>query len=107
MPNDPISLSEAVKHSFLNRAEVEQSESCACFYCFSRFASSEIRLWTDSDDPEEGSALRKDTGIYNGVTAICPKCENDSVIGSASGYDLSDEFLRLLHDYWHVAKPPA
>jgi hypothetical protein len=109
MDTTPKSPSNAVAHSFQNRAEVERSESCACFHCFARFAPSEIRLWTDSDDPsdEDPGALRPDTDTFRGATAICPRCGYDSVIGSASGYELSDDFLHLLHDHWHTTKQPG
>jgi hypothetical protein len=33
-------------------------------------------------------------------TAMCPRCGIDSVIGSASGIDLTPEFLRKMHDFW-------
>jgi hypothetical protein len=70
---------------------------------------SEIRLWSDSDDPndEDPGALRPDTAAFRGMTAICPHCRYDSVIGSASGYELSDAFLHLLHDTWHTSKHAA
>jgi len=95
--------SQAVDHSFENRAELERSESCACFNCFAKFSPSEIRLWTDSDDPndEDPGALRADSDQHKGLTAICPSCEDASVIGSACGYQLTDDFLHLVHDYWH------
>ena len=109
MATSPISPSHAITHSFQNRAEVERSESCACFYCYARFAPSDIRLWTDSEDPndDDSGALRDDTSTFRGVTATCPRCQVDSVIGSASGYDLSDDFLHLLHAHWHVIKHDA
>jgi hypothetical protein len=101
-PNSP----HAIAHSFQNRAEILASESCACFHCFARFSPADIHYWTDSDDPEWGDrgAREPDFARYPGQTATCPFCKVDSVIGSASGYDLADEFLRSLHDYWHVAK---
>ena len=104
MDTSPVSPSHALTHSFQNRAEVERSESCACFHCYARFAPTDIRLWTDSDDPndEDPGALRDDAAPFRGMTATCPRCEYDSVIGSASGYKLSDDFLRLLHDHWHT-----
>src|SRR5262245_35128668 len=109
MSTTPVSPSHAVAHSFQNRAEVERSESCACFHCYARFSPADIRLWTDSDDPndEDPGALRDDTDRFRGTTAICPRCEYDSIIGSASGYELSDDFLRLLHDHWHTTKHDA
>ena len=107
MDTTPISPSHAVAHSFQNRAEILASESCACFHCFARFPPADIRYWTDSDDPDYGDwgPAEPDFVRYPGQTATCPFCKVDSVVGSASGYDLSDAFLRSLHDYWHVTKP--
>ena len=73
----------AHKHCSKHRLEIERSKGCACFYCSQRFEPREIEEWTD-----EGS------------TAMCPRCEIDSVIGSASGYVLSDAFLQRMHNYW-------
>jgi hypothetical protein len=33
-------------------------------------------------------------------TALCPKCGIDSVIGSASGFPISKEFLHEMCEYW-------
>jgi uncharacterized paraquat-inducible protein A len=59
---------EAHKHSLRNRAEIEASAICDCFYCFAIFPSSDISEWVD-----------------DGQTAICPRCGIESVLGSASG----------------------
>ena|SRR5581483_11181023 len=105
-PNNPA---HAIAHSFRNRAEILASESCACFLCFSRFTPADIRYWTDSDDPGWGDfgPGEPDFVRYPGQTATCPFCKVDSVIGSASGYDLSDDILHSLHDYWHTQKHNA
>src|SRR5688500_6759925 len=99
MSTPRITLAPALTHSVGNRAEVERSESCACFHCYARFAPSEIRLWSDSNDPddEDPGGVRDDSSPFRGLTATCPRCEVDNVIGSASGYELSDDFLRELH----------
>ena len=104
--SSPISLSHAVGHSFKNRTDLERSESCACFYCYARFTPAEIRDWEDSDDPEWGDDGHEQPDLvrFPGLTAICPFCERDSVIGSASGYEITDQFLHSLHNYWHVSK---
>jgi hypothetical protein len=44
---------------------------------------SEIEEWTDE-----------------GKTAMCPRCGIDSVIGSASGFPMSSNFLRQMHSHW-------
>jgi hypothetical protein len=73
----------AHRHSIRHRSELERSTFCGCFYCLSIFSPSEIIGWID-----------------DGQTAICPKCPVDSVIGSASGYPITTEFLKRMHDYW-------
>ena len=99
-------IAQALPHTVNNRDEVLRSEFCACFYCLARFPPSEIYLWSDSDDPEDEDpgALREDSNGFAGTTAICPRCECDAVLGSASGYALTDEFLRELNQYWYGGK---
>lgn len=71
----------AHEHAFRQREELEQSDGCACFYCFKTFPSTEITTWVDDNK-----------------TAICPCCGMDSVIGSASGYPLTKAALRRMHN---------
>ena len=73
----------AHKHSIRHRTELEKSTLCGCFYCLSIFPPSEITEWID-----------------DGQTAICPKCPVDSVIGSASGYPITTDVLKRMHDHW-------
>jgi len=73
----------AHKNCSRHRSEIERSERCGCFYCLESFLPGEIKDWTDDD-----------------TTAMCPRCGIDSVIGSASGFSLSEEFLRRMHHYW-------
>ena len=70
-------------HSLNNREELAKSGVCGCFCCLATYPPSEIVEWIDE-----------------GQTAICPKCPVDSVIGSASGYPITVEFLQRMHDYW-------
>jgi len=73
----------AHKHSSNHRSELEKSDLCGCFQCLAIFPPSEITDWWD-----------------DGQTAVCAKCGIDSVIGSASGYPITTEFLRRMHDHW-------
>ena len=70
----------AHKHSIFHKSEIMKSDICGCFYCLEIFPPSKIEEWTDQDlnDKEE--------------TAMCPKCAIDSVIGSASGFQLQKNF---------------
>jgi hypothetical protein len=66
-------LAERIRH----RDEILGSEVCGCFYCPAVFPPSKIKEWVDTKD-----------GI--GQTALCPKCDIDSVIGSNSGLKTSN-----------------
>jgi hypothetical protein len=78
-----LTLRAAHKHCIRHRAELEASEICGCFYCLSTFSPSAISEWID-----------------DGQTALCPKCPVDSVLGSASGYPITRNFLQRMHDYY-------
>ena len=73
----------ANKHCSNHRFEIERSEICGCFYCMSVFPPGEIVEWIDA-----------------GQSALCAKCEIDSVIGSASGYPITREFLEQMYAHW-------
>jgi hypothetical protein len=80
-------LESAHKHSSDHREEILASELCGCFYCGKNFTPAEIKEWIDQQK-----------GV--GTTAICPGCGTDSVIGSASGFPLTPEFLQQMRDRW-------
>jgi hypothetical protein len=73
----------AHEHCRLNRAELERSEICGCFYCMTIFPPEKIVEWID-----------------DGQSAMCSNCPVDSVIGSASGYPITKEFLERMHAHW-------
>jgi hypothetical protein len=78
-------LKEAHKHSIRHREEIAASERCGCFYCLAIFEPAAITDWVDEHD----------------VTALCPKCGIDSVIGTASGFPIADfEFLTAMKEHW-------
>ena len=74
------------KHSFKNKEEVLNSAKCACFNCF--------RIY----DPKEiDTVLTEDDGKG---TVLCPYCLVDMVIGGASGFELTDELIDAVADYY-------
>ena len=81
-------LDAAHRHSSRHRKEVEASAVCGCFYCLKTFEPAEIEEW-----------------LSEGVgTALCPRCAIDSVLGSATGYPVTDPaFLRAMHERWFRA----
>ena len=54
------------------------------FICLAEFEPEAIADWVDE----------------SGVTALCPKCGIDSVIGSASGFPITRDFLEQMRKHW-------
>jgi Zn finger protein HypA/HybF involved in hydrogenase expression len=80
----PADLETAHRRSLYQRAEIERSEVCGCFYCRRTLQPDEIVQWTDGE-----------------TTAWCPHCGIDSVLGSASGFPVtSAAFLDAMHRRW-------
>lgn len=77
-------LEAAHKHCGQHRAEIESSRLCGCFHCLATFAPEEIVEWCDEGE----------------VTAICPRCDIDAVLGDASSYGIDAEFLDAMHEHW-------
>lgn len=78
-------LDAAHRHSSNHREALQQSHVCGCFYCCSTLSAAEVEEWLDDEDG----------------TALCPRCGIDSVIGSKSGYPVSDQhFLKAMHQRW-------
>ncbi|MDO4511796.1 MAG: YqiA/YcfP family alpha/beta fold hydrolase [Bacteroidales bacterium] len=78
-------LKAAHKASFKNEESIRQSKICACFHCLEKFAPSEVAFMEEYDGQQ---------------TAWCPKCGIDAVLGDASGYPITDEFLKKMHNLW-------
>ena len=76
------------EHSSNHREELIRSDLCVCFYCLEVYSPSEITDWVDEDEHGVGQC------------ALCAKCGIDSVIGSASGYPITKDFLRTMHLHW-------
>jgi hypothetical protein len=81
----------AHKYSSNHRAELEKDRICGCFDCLRIFSPSEIEEWVP--ETMDGEC----------VTAVCPYCGDDSIIGESSGYPITKEFLKKMHDKWMKA----
>ena len=75
-------LEEARTHSEDNELEILSSTECGCFFCRSHFPARAVSDWD-----------------YEGhhAHAICPECGMASVIGDASGYPITKEFLKEMN----------
>ena len=74
----------AYEHASRHRRELEAGELCGCFYCLAVFPPAAIDSWLD-----EGEG-----------TALCPRCRIDAVVGAASGYPITLEFLKAMRAHW-------
>lgn len=70
--------------SFSNKEQIEKSEKCGCFFCGEIFSPSEITDYLPDEPP----------------TAECPFCHTDSVIGDASGFPITKDFLKKMKKRW-------
>lgn len=70
--------------SIRNKRQLEQSKLCGCFSCCEIFPPSEITDYISDEEP----------------TAECPYCHIDAVIGDASGFPITEEFLREMMHRW-------
>ena len=66
-----------------HRAQIDASSLCGCFCCLSTFQPKKIETWIDDE-----------------TMALCPFCEIDAVIGDASGYPITKEFLSEMCEAW-------
>ena len=72
----------AHEYCMFNRRLLEHDKRCGCFHCLKVFDTKELE-WVDFD-----------------LTALCPYCGIDAVIGETAGYPLTEEFLQKMRDYW-------
>jgi hypothetical protein len=77
-------LKTAHKHSSDHRSEIEASEVCGCFSCERTMPPSDVEEWEDDEE-----------------TALCPHCSVEALIGSASGFPVTEpEFLGAMKRHW-------
>jgi hypothetical protein len=79
----PEDINSAHAHCTHNNQEIKYSKVCGCFFCLEIYPSTEVISWID-----------------NNLTALCPRCSIDSVIGDASGYEISKILLSEMKKHW-------
>jgi len=82
-----LDVVRAHAHSIDHRNLLARSDNCGCFNCLEVFGADTITEWTDVVNGE-------------GVTALCPRCGLDAVIGSASGFPIERGFLDAMRTRW-------
>ena len=95
MKKDP-KLIDIHSHAANNEIEILKSKTCSCFFCRQTYSARLVNDWINDE---------------RGVTAICPECGMDAVVGDASGIPLDKTLLKEMNlayygeDY--MAKHPA
>jgi hypothetical protein len=91
-------LLAAYRHTMKNRAELASSSSCGCCACMEIFAPAEVVAWTGLDMNDFNNPQAVDAATVE--TAVCPRCGNEALIGSSSGYEISPQFLSQMNQAW-------
>jgi hypothetical protein len=86
-PAELAGFQAAARRASLHRAELEAAGTCACYFCFKKFATGTIKTWVDGNQ-----------------TALCPHCGLDAVLGGGDGLRIDDRFLRRLHQHYFASR---
>lgn len=73
-------------NSIYNKEDLQNVNKCGCFYCLKIYDPKEIKEWLSENNGKE--------------TALCPYCYIDSVIPESDEYELSEQLLKEMYDYW-------
>jgi hypothetical protein len=76
----PLDAYRLPRHMHHNRAEIEEAGLCGCISCEQIFQHYEIERWVGA-----------------GVTAVCPRCDAATVVGSGAGFELTPQLLHRAH----------
>lgn len=76
---------EAQKEAYLYSEKVRVSRLCGCYHCLNTFTRWDIKEWVED--------------IYVHAVPLCPFCQQDSVIGDAHGYPITEELLKEIRNY--------
>ena len=80
-------LINAQRSSINNRDRLMASVSCGCFSCETLMLANGIRDWKMEEDGR--------------LTAVCPYCGEETVIGDDAVYPMKKEFLREMKRFWY------
>ncbi len=90
---------EAHKFCTNHSDKLKKDSSCGCFHCLAIFSPDKIERWM-RDKKKVGKGSIEMWRCDEQLTAFCPYCGVDSVIGESSGFPISKSFLRRMKRYW-------
>lgn len=77
----------ALIYSYGNKPDIDKSKICGCYYCLELYPKQDIYEWI--------------TDIHDEPTALCPFCDQPTVLTDIFKPDLDIDFLKTVHDYWY------
>lgn len=83
-----------------NKETIRKSTLVGCFYCHRIFGAKSINLERQCISHLVANGSEEPT-IY------CPHCGIDSLIGDASGFDITPEFLSYMHIHGFCKVAPS
>ena len=93
-------VAEARAHAKGNRKEIEASKYAGCFSCCHVFDSNAVTDWRDEwVSPETQNRVLR-------WTAICPRCNETTVVGSASGLLEDQAYLPIIQGFLNDSYAP-
>ena len=90
MAIDP-KLIELQKHTHNNEIEILHSKTCSCIFCRQHYDARTVNDWVNDE---------------RGMSAICPECGMDAVIGDNGGEPLDKDTLKALNLAFFGVKHP-
>lgn len=102
----------AHKFCIKNSEKLKGDKVCGCFYCLSVFSPKDIKSWlkekrpinVSNVDASRANATKIEFEYDGEMTALCPFCNIDSVIGESCGYVITKDFLSEMNEYWFSVK---
>jgi hypothetical protein len=79
-------------HALDHKKEVMGSDLCGCYHCLAIFPPTKIKTWTTLPPVDVEAAVRSEAAEV-AETAVCPSCNSESVVGSASGFAITKDLL--------------
>lgn len=76
-------IEELLSYAAHNKKIIADSRVAGCFCCLKAFPAKDVCEYSEDGD-----------------TALCPKCGIDSVVGDATGYEITPDALRDLRELW-------
>jgi hypothetical protein len=84
-------LNDAHEHTQCNKTELLNSEKIGCCFCGKIFTTNENNIESFPSIVDRDEVNR---------TMICPHCYVDALIGDASGYKITKDFLNEMNESW-------